>query len=563
MLKVQNARNVLIADDNIINRRILKAVLGSDYNIIEAEDGLQVMDILKTRGDDISVILLDILMPGMDGYEVLRAVRADPKFTALPIVVTTQQDDTEAEPVALALGATDYLPKPYRPEIIKQRIHNLILLRESTVFINAMERDSVSGLYTEDAFIRQAQGVLDANLYPYYYVISMDIDRFELVNEIFGLEEGNQILQFLGRSIIHSLKNTGGVAARASGTKFYMLYPAKAQGDEKEVIRFLRDGLASYPVDFILTPRFGVYPVDTKTSTATTMCEMAHTALKAAQKRIDEPVVYYDEAFQKKVMEEVQITFEMRSALEDGQFHPYYQPKYNLQTGMLQEAEALVRWIHPERGTMSPASYIPIFERNGFITQMDLKLWDSVCAHIRQWTDAGLDPVPVSVNVSWVDIYNPNLAVLLRQTVDKYGLPTRMLHLEITETVYTQNPHLMINALKALREAGFIVGVDNFGLGYSSLNMLGKIPVDELKLDMRLLDNNLFVKGNRSVVKFIVEMAQDMGLSVIAEGIETADDYQYLKQLGCRMGQGYYLSSPLPETDYARLLREERKWKGN
>ncbi len=559
MQKVQNARNVLIADDNLINRRILKAVLGSEYNILEAEDGLQVMDILKARGDEVSVVLLDILMPGMDGYEVLRAVRADPQYTSLPIVVTTQQDDMEAEPVALALGATDYLPKPYRPEIIKQRVRNLIQLRESAVFIDAMERDSISGLYTEEAFARSAQRVLDAGAYPFYYLIAMDMDRFELVNEIFGLEEGNQILQFLGRSITHTLKNNGGVAARTKGTKFFMLYPAKAQGDEKEVIRFLRDGLASYPVDFILTPRFGVYPVDKKSATATTMCEMARTALNAAEKRIDDPVVYYDEAFQKKVMEEVQITFEMRSALENGQFRPYYQPKYNLQTGELQEAEALVRWIHPERGKMSPASYIPIFERNGFITQMDLKLWDSVCANIRHWLDTGLNPVPVSVNVSWVDIYNPNLAALLRQVVDKYSLPTSMLHLEITETVYTQNPHLMIKTLRALRDAGFIIEVDNFGLGYSSLNMLNKIPVDELKLDMRLLDNNLFVKGNRSVIKFIVEMAQDMGLSVIAEGIETADDYLYLKQLGCQMGQGYYLSSPLSEADFAAALKEGRR----
>ncbi|MDD4076053.1 MAG: EAL domain-containing protein [Eubacteriales bacterium] len=559
MLKVQNARNVLIADDNLINRRILKTVLGSEYNIIEAEDGLQVMDIQKTRGDEVSVVLLDILMPGMDGYEVLRAVRADPKYTSLPIVVTTQQDDMEAEPVALALGATDYLPKPYRPEIIKQRVRNLIQLRESAVFIDAMERDSVSGLYTEEAFARPAQRILDAGAYPYYYMIAMDMDRFELVNEIFGLEEGNQILQFLGRSIMHTLKNTGGVATRTKGTKFFMLCPAKAQGDEKEVIRFLREGLASYPVDFILTPRFGVYPVDKKTSTATTMCEMARTALNAAEKRIDDPVVYYDEAFQKKVMEEAEITFEMRSALEEGQFRPYYQPKYNLQTGELQEAEALVRWIHPERGMMSPGSYIPIFERNGFITQMDLKLWDAVCANIRHWMDTGLDPVPVSVNVSWVDIYNPNLATLLRKVVDKYTLPTGMLHLEITETVYTQNPRLMIKTLRSLREAGFVIEVDNFGLGYSSLNMLNKIPVDELKLDMRLLDNNLFVKGNRSVIKFIVEMAQDMGLSVIAEGIETADDYLYLKQLGCQMGQGYYLSSPLPENDFAAVLKEKRQ----
>ncbi len=548
-------RKIIIADDNSINRKILNAVLCNEYEIIEAENGREAMKILKMQADEISAMLLDLLMPEMDGYEVLRAIRADQKLSSIPVIVTTQQDDRESEPVTLALGASDYLSKPYNPEIIKHRLHNLIGLREAAAFIAKVEKDAVTGLFTEDAFISRAGKLLESDEHPSFYIIAMEIEHFALIGEMFGIEEGNQMMAFLSRLIQKALRRTGGIAARINRERMLMLCPVDEDGDEKDLINVINEGLSHYPLDFTLSTFFGVYKVDKSFCTISEMCEMAMTALDSAREKRDGTIVYYDEKFHHMVMEEKQITYEMKSALESGQFHAYYQPKYDLMTGEIKEAEALVRWIHPEKGVMPPSSYLPIFERNGFITKMDAEICDLVCADLKIWRDRGIKIMPVSVNISWVDIYNPNLPELLTGIVKKHGLNTDMLHLEITETVYTQNPHLMIDAIKKLRDAGFVIAIDNFGLGYSSLNMLSKVSVDEIKLDMRLLDNNLFVKGNKSIIKFIVDLAKDMGLKVIAEGIETEDDYNYLKKIGCGIGQGYYFSKPLPSYEFVDLIK--------
>ncbi len=548
-------RKIIIADDNSINRKILNAVLCNEYEIIEAENGREAMKILKMQSDEISAMLLDLLMPEMDGYEVLRAVRADQKLCSIPVIVTTQQNDTESEPVTLALGASDYLSKPYNPEIIKHRLRNLISLREAAEFIAKVEKDVVTGLYTEEAFLSRAAKLIENDEHPLFYLLAMEIENFALIGDMFGIEEGNQMLLFISKLIQKALRRTGGVAARIGRERLLMVYPVEEEGDEKELLRVINDGISHYPLDFMLSAFFGVYKIDNNFCTISEMCEMAQTALEHADVQHDETVVYYDDAFHQKVMEERQITYEMKSALESGQFHAYYQPKYDLATGEIVSAEALVRWIHPEKGIMRPGSYIPIFEKNGFISKMDAEICEIVCSDLKNWRDRGLKSIPVSVNISWVDLYNPNLAELLTSIVKKHGLKTSMLHLEITETVYTQNPQVLVKAITKLRDAGFEIAIDNFGLGYSSLNMLNKVSVDELKLDMRLLDNNLFVKGNRSIIKFIVDLAADMGLKVVAEGIETEDDYKYLKSIGCKEGQGYYFSKQLPSYEFTELIK--------
>ena len=548
-------RKIIIADDNSINRKILNAVLRSEYEIIEAENGREAMQILKRQSDEISAMLLDLLMPEMDGYEVLRAIRADQKLSSIPVIVTTQQDDSESEPITLALGASDYLSKPYNPEIIKHRLRNLIGLREAAAFITRVEKDSITGLFTEDAFATNASKLLDSDEHPIFYLIAMEIEHFALIGEMFGIEEGNQLMAFLSKLIQKALRRSGGIGARFNKERILMLCSVDEEGDEKEIIRTIKDGLSHYPLDFAISAFFGVYKVDTNFCTVSEMCDMAVTALREAKENHSDNIVYYDDEFHKRIMEEKQITFEMKSALEGGQFHAYYQPKYRLSDGKIVEAEALVRWIHPEKGIMSPGSYIPVFEKNGFISKMDAAICDAVCADLKNWKDQGKKIFPVSINISWVDIYNPNLAELLTGIVKKYGLGTDLLHLEITETVYTQNPRLMISAIGKLKEAGFVIALDNFGLGYSSLNMLNEVPVDELKLDMRLLDNNLFVKGNKSIIKFIVELSKDMGIKVVAEGVETEDDYKYLKQIGCDEGQGYYFTKPLSDYEFMELLK--------
>ncbi|MEG1799761.1 MAG: EAL domain-containing protein, partial [Synergistaceae bacterium] len=210
-----------------------------------------------------------------------------------------------------------------------------------------------------------------------------------------------------------------------------------------------------------------------------------------------------------------------------------FQPKYNLKTEQLAGAEALVRWMHPKRGIMAPAQFIPLFEKNGFITDLDLYIWEECCKKMRDWIDAGHLPIAVSVNVSRTDVYNPNLPELLVSLIRKYKLSPRNLHLEITETAYTENPEQLIEVVSRLKSLGFVIEMDDFGTGYSSLNMLSELPIDVLKLDIKFIQSEEKKGHSKSILSFIISLAKWLNLSVIAEGVETKAQVELLQSLNC------------------------------
>ena len=244
----------------------------------------------------------------------------------------------------------------------------------------------------------------------------------------------------------------------------------------------------------------------------------------------------------------------MEDALADNQFFVYLQPKYRIKDENLVGAEALVRWIHPELGFQAPDKFIPLFEKNGFITKLDQYIWDKTCALIREWDDKGHTPISVSVNVSRADIYNADLADILIEIVEKYDLAPSRLHLEITESAYTENPKQIIDTVSHLRELGFIIEMDDFGSGYSSLNMLNEMPIDILKLDMKFIQNETAKPNSQGILQFIIDLARWMHVSVVAEGVETKEQLKRLSEIGCDYVQGYYFAKPMPQAEFEKLL---------
>ena len=302
--------------------------------------------------------------------------------------------------------------------------------------------------------------------------------------------------------------------------------------------------------------KWGIYRVEDRNVSVERMCDRALLAVRSIKGMYKKFFAYYDDELRSKLLQEQEIVDSMESALAQGQFEIYLQPKYRLKDNRMSGAEALVRWNHPEWGLQSPAVFIPLFERNGFITRLDQYVWDKVCAVMQSWKNRGLPPLPVSVNVSRADIYNADLTAVLMGLLQKYELPPASLHLEITESAYTENPRQIIETVSHLRELGFVVEMDDFGNGYSSLHMLHEMPVDVLKLDMKFIQSEPVTPVNQEIMRFIINLAHLMSLSVVAEGVETEEQLERLRRIGCECVQGYYFSRPVQVKEFEKLMEE-------
>ncbi len=280
------------------------------------------------------------------------------------------------------------------------------------------------------------------------------------------------------------------------------------------------------------------------------MVDSVTVAVESLKDKFSTFYVSYDEKVKKKLLLKQQISSNMWKALEDGEFKLYLQPKYNLRTNKIAGAEALVRWVTKDNVIMSPGDFIPIFEQNGFITTMDRYVWEEAAKALKTFKDMGIKPFAISINLSRRDLYNDDLVQILLDMLKKYGLDERYLHLEITESAYTDNPEQTIKMTRALREAGFIIEMDDFGKGASSLTMLSALPIDILKMDMGFVDNS----ASRRILGFVISLAKWLGVGIIVEGVETKEQRLELLGLYCTYAQGYYYSKPVPLDVFINLL---------
>ncbi|MGN0907665.1 MAG: EAL domain-containing protein, partial [Bullifex sp.] len=306
-----------------------------------------------------------------------------------------------------------------------------------------------------------------------------------------------------------------------------------------------------------MVQKWGIYEITDKTVSVDQMCDRALLAADSIKGQYSTYSAVYNDALREKLVREKEITDAMENALEEDQFTVYLQPKYSLITNTMAGAEALVRWIHPEWGFMSPGEFIPLFEKNGFITKLDLWVCEKVCSLMRKWQDAGLDPVPVSVNISRRDIFQADIVSKLTEITSVWGIEPELLHIEITESAYSDQPQAIVSAVEKLKDRGFIIEMDDFGSGYSSLNMLNELRIDILKLDMKFIQNEMKKSAGRSILRFVMNLAHWMGLSVVAEGVETAEQVKRLRLISCDYVQGYFFSRPLPSDEFEALLSSQ------
>lgn len=547
---------ILVVEDNDINRQILCRILGDTYELVEAENGQVALDVLETYGEEIILIMLDIIMPVMDGYTFLSIIKKNSRYTAIPVIVSTTNDSENDEVKALAAGASDFIRKPYRPQIVRHRIESIIRLVDNAAMVNRMKYDRLTGLFSKDYFVKLAEEVLVKNPNRKFDLVCLDIKHFSLINDMLGHNTGDQLLRIIAEWLPQIAGQENGLFGRISGDVFAIFWERNVVYSEtlfEEYVEKLNMEFKRCRIYLV----FGIYEIEDRNTSVYSACDRAMLALDTIKDEFVRNYAIYDDTLRMQKLEEQGIMDQVEEALHNREFVLYYQPKYCLKTETIVGAEALVRWQTPEGKLRMPDSFIPIFEKNGFISQLDQYVWTQACEMIHKMKDDGEPLVPISVNVSRADLHNPNLPEILKEILAVCQVESELLHLEITESAYTDNPDAVIETINRLRDARFVIEMDDFGTGYSSLNMLNEIPIDVLKLDKRFVQSNV-EDEERNILKYIISIAKQLKLCVIAEGSETKEQVDKLRELDCDQTQGYYYSRPLPKEEFLKKLRENK-----
>ncbi|HCT65113.1 MAG TPA: hypothetical protein DIC60_07640 [Lachnospiraceae bacterium] len=415
--------------------------------------------------------------------------------------------------------------------------------------------DVLTGIYNRQAFCRETAKMLSNNIDKKYVLLCLDVERFKVINDLFGTEMGDKVLQEIALDFRKNLRGLG-TYGRLEADHFVCCFPEAIFNVDiilKRIDRFINRIDISYAMEV----DFGIYAVDDILLPIDRMCDRANLALRTIKGNYLKKYAFYDEELRNIILKEQQITNEMDFALKNGQFKIHLQPIYNVANEKPVSAEALVRWYHPERGLISPGDFIPLFERNGFISKLDAYVWEEVCKFIHSQKEKGHSVVPISVNVSRINLYNTNICNEIISLTEKYDIEPEMLKFEITESAYTDNLYQLLNAMETLQKHGFEILMDDFGSGYSSLNMLKDVPVDILKIDMKFIEDLDVSSRAGSVMTNVIRMAKWLNMSVVAEGVETKAQLVVLRNIGCDKVQGFYLSKPLSTGDFAKLMEDQ------
>ena len=552
-------RQILIVDDEAVNRLLLGSVLEEKYEILYAQTGQEAISLVDLHHNTLCLVLLDLILPDIHGFDVLRYIRENHGSEKLPVIVMTS--DRSAEVESLTLGAIDFIPKPYPlPEVIQARVQRTIELSEDRDIIHQTERDPLTGLYNKEFFFRNAEQFDQFHQDLSMDAIIVDINHIHMINERYGRAYGDEVLGRIGQKLRSIVQGSGGIVCRREADTFLIYCPHRE--DHQELLESASAGLTgSDEGDNRIRLRMGIYSDVDKSLDIERRFDRAKNAADSVRSSFTRVIGYYDRDLHEKEIYKEQLLEDFHKAIEERQFVVYYQPKYDVrpQRPILIGAEALVRWNHPELGMISPGIFIPLFEGNGLIQVLDSYVWRAAAAQIKAWKEETGLTIPVSVNVSRIDMYEPNLLGNFLDLMTEFGLSPQEFHLEITESAYTNDSAQIIGKVEELRRAGFCIEMDDFGTGYSSLSMISNLPIDVLKLDMQFIRNAFSGSRDMRMVEVIIEIADSLSVPIVAEGVETEEQMHALKAMGCDIVQGYFFSKPVSAKEFTAFLQEKIK----
>ena len=557
MASFKSRQNIMVIEDDPKCQEIFQNVLEESYNITVVGNTQEALLLLMDAPTTYSLILLELELPDDACIEFLKQRSAQSFWQNIPVIVITGEGDDNG---CYKLGADEFIRKPLNsPDVILARCEHTMALYESKNLVQQTEKDKLTGLYTIDYFFEYLKQIIPLDMGSDRDAIVIDVEHFRLINEIYGRGTGDQVLAEIGAYLQQVLTNLNAIACRAGGDVFFVY--CIHQDNYQELQEALQTILARIIKVSNIRIRIGIWQyVERGLIDPESWFDRAKSASDRISGNYTTSVAVYNSGLHTKHLREERLIRDIYEAIEHKDLKVFYQPKYAIQGDKphLRSAEALIRWIHPTLGFISPADFIPLFESNGLIQMVDYYVWKEAAAQIRRWKDEYDFTVPVSVNVSRIDIYDPDLENKFCNILKENNLSPSEYMIEITESAYAENAQGLIEVLESMRKKGFKIEMDDFGTGYSSLGMLTEIPIDILKIDMSFVRSMEKHEKNKRMVELIIDIAKFLRVPCVAEGVETESQLLTLKKMGCDVIQGYFFSKPVSPEDFVKFIEKEK-----
>ncbi len=567
-----NDATIMMVDDEPILMELLQAFLEDQgySNFITIEDSTKAIDAMHQLQPDI--LLLDLNMPNLGGLDIIKLMRADSLLKRLPIIVLTSSTDAETKLQALELGATDFLAKPVDASELALRLRNTLTVKAYQDQL--AYSDSLTGLLNRSRFLERLEWAIKSasRSQAQLAVMKLNVDRFKQINDALGPKAGDSLIIQIADRLLSSLRGSDVISlsgneglwqnfARIGGDEFSILFPESIQTNDisyvtKRLLEAIRLPFSVEGQEVFVTASIGIaiYPLDGQDTD--TLTKNASVATEFSKKQGRDNYQFYSEEINKQDRERLSIETELRRAIEQNEFVLHYQPKLSVSPERVVGMEALIRWQHPTKGLLSPFHFIQIAEDSGLINLLGEWVIHEACRQVKQWHEEGLEGLQVSVNVSPQQFTEKNIQASIDAAVSS-GLDLQYLELEITESMLMGDEERLIKVMQNIKNIGPRLSIDDFGTGYSSLSYLKRFPLDELKIDRAFIIDIPGSKEDKAIVKAIIAMAKSLDLSIVAEGVETVEQLNFLKETDCIIIQGFYFSKPLPAEAFKRYVLEK------
>lgn len=564
---------LVIEDEAAVRASLVELLRSRGFEVDAAADGLQGVSLAREYLPDL--IICDVMMPGLDGYDVLTTLRATPATASIPFIFLTGRTDRADMRRGMNSGADDYLTKPCTQAEVLDAIASRLQRRLAFVqpYLAELQQAAARQLYYDgltnlpNRLLLRAQFdqmVAQAQTDTWLPIVSLNLDRFTRIPATLGRAVGDAMLQAVAARLQAALPPHSTIARLQADQFAFILAPvhtlAEAERQSEALLVAMRQPFTLGTDTIFLTASLGValYPRDGQH--LDDLMRAADAALWHVQERGGNAVAFYTAAQHTRPSAPLALESDLYHALEHAEFRVYYQPRISLHSGTIVGAEALLRWHHPRRGLVLPAAFIPLAEATGLIVPLGEWVLQVVCAQLQDWQRAGFPPLCISVNLSGRQLLLPELYQRLAQIVQIYGFAPQALEFEVTESLVMRDIALAGATLTALRQSGIRVAIDDFGTGYSSLSYLRQLPLDTLKIDRAFVHQVAPGSDNAAIVTAIIQMAHSLHLHVVAEGVEQHAEALFLRQQHCDEIQGYWCSRPLPAAAFATLLMAGQHW---
>ncbi|MFZ2269555.1 MAG: EAL domain-containing protein [Azonexus sp.] len=542
---------VLVVDDDRSTRSALRyALYRNGFRVEEASDGSEALSWLENNLAD--AILMDALMPVMDGFAACAALKRHPLWKDIPILMITALEDRQSIERAFEAGASDFIPKPIHLSVVNQRVRRVIDATRAERNVRQLAyNDTLTGLPNRLLFVDSLNRTIErsAARNGIFALLFLDLDRFKYINDTLGHEAGDQLLATMAQRLKGCVR-TDDFVARLGGDEFTLLLDdlpnaGVAASVAQNICRTVSAPLTICGQEIVITASIGIsmYPADG--ADVSNLLRHADTAMYRA-KHAGSGFCYYESTMESVLSERMKLENDLRRALERNEITTFYQPVIDTVSGTVVGVEALVRWLHPEQGIVSPASFIPVAEETGLILPLGERVLRSACVQAKSWLDNGLANFHVAVNLSAKQLEQADLREIILSALHDSGLPASALILEITESVLMERAGACIDLLRDLRSLGISISIDDFGTGYSSLSYLKHLPANTLKIDQSFIRDIAHDEDALAIVTGIIALAHSLRMLVVAEGVETIEQQQHLSRLNCDFLQGYLFSRPVP-----------------